>query len=189
MRKPDLRKYFYDDPRKNALYLGIEALVMLAYLALDLLTKEFIYGPIAAGEPDIILIDGVLRFTAVENTGASFGIFKDATLALSIVSLITVVAVTAFLFFAVPYRRKLLDAALILIIAGGIGNLVDRFALHYVRDFIYFELIDFAVFNVADSCLTIGCILLIIFVLFCYRPASHKKSDSDGRSGGGDRSV
>lgn len=171
------------------LIFAVQLLIVGLLVGVDLLTKELIYQPIADGANDIILIPGVLRFTAVENTGASFGIFKDATLALSIVSLITVVAVTAFLFFAVPYRRKLLDAALILIIAGGIGNLVDRFALHYVRDFIYFELIDFAVFNVADSCLTIGCILLIIFVLFCYRPASHKKSDSDGRSGGGDRSV
>ena len=51
MRKPDLRKYFYDDPRKTALYLAIEAVVIFAYFSLDLLTKGIVYGPIDAGGP------------------------------------------------------------------------------------------------------------------------------------------
>ena len=59
-------------------------------------------------------------------------------------------------------------SALILILAGAVGNIVDRIALGYVRDFIYFELIDFAVFNFADSCLTVGTIVLIIYLLFFY---------------------
>lgn len=186
MRKPDLRKYFYDDPRKNALYLGVEALVMLAYLALDLLTKEFIYGPIAAGEPDIILIDGVLRFTAVENTGASFGIFSDATNVLLAVALITSVVLLLVWVFSVKERNGFLRAALILMLAGAVGNIVDRIAFGFVRDFVYFELIDFAVFNFADSGLCVGCGCMIVYIIFFYRPdkKTDKNAEIDGKSEG-----
>jgi signal peptidase II len=55
-----------------------------------------------------------------------------------------------------------------MITGGAIGNIVDRIALGYVRDFVYFELIDFAVFNLADSFLTIGTILLLIYVIFFF---------------------
>ena len=61
-----------------------------------------------------------------------------------------------------------------MITAGAIGNVIDRFALGYVRDMVYFELIDFAVFNFADSCLTIGTALLIIYILFMYTKESEK---------------
>ena len=55
-----------------------------------------------------------------------------------------------------------------MIFAGAVGNIIDRLALGFVRDFIYFELIDFAVFNFADSCLTVGTIVLIIYMIFFY---------------------
>lgn len=184
MRKPDLRKYFYDDPRKTALYLGIEAVIMFAYLALDLLTKEFVYGPIAAGKPDIILIEGVLRFTAVENTGASFGIFSDATSVLLAVACVTFVVLATLWVFSVKERNGFFRAALILMLAGALGNIVDRIAFGYVRDFIYFELIDFAVFNFADSGLCVGCGCMIVYIIFFYRPdkKSENKSADDGKS-------
>ena len=63
-------------------------------------------------------------------------------------------------------KDKTFRFGLILIVAGGIGNIIDRFLLGHVRDFIYFELIDFPVFNIADSCLTIGCVLVIIYVIY-----------------------
>jgi signal peptidase II len=62
-----------------------------------------------------------------------------------------------------------------LIIAGGIGNIIDRVKFGYVRDFVYLEIIDFAVFNVADSCLTIGCILIIIYVLWDFFSTTKKE--------------
>lgn len=176
MRKPDLRKCFYEDPRKTALFLGAEALIIGIYLAIDLLTKEFVYGPIAAGEPDIVLIKGVLKFTAVENTGASFGIFSDSTTALLIVAVVTAAALTLLWVFSVKERNRFFRAALILMIAGAIGNIVDRAAFGYVRDFIYFELIDFAVFNLADSGLCVGCGCMIVYIIFFYRP--DKKKDA-----------
>ena len=183
MKKIDVRKLFYPEPKKNLIILGTELLLIGLYLAVDLLAKEFVYMPIAAGADDVIVWDGVLRFTAVENTGASFGLFSDSFVALTVVSFITVTVLLLILIFSVKIRNGWLRAALILMIAGGLGNLVDRFMFGYVRDWIYFELIDFAVFNLADSGLTVGCVLLLIFVVFFYRPEDKKKNDKAGDAG------
>jgi len=69
-------KSLFDAPKKKlAIWFLIDFIFIGVWLAIDLLTKEFVYGPIASGEPDIIIWKGVLRLTSVENTGASFGIF------------------------------------------------------------------------------------------------------------------
>lgn len=183
MKKIDVRKLFYPELKKNLIVLGTELLFVGLYLAVDLLTKHFVYMPIAAGADDVIVWNGVLRFTAVENTGASFGLFSDSFVALTVVSFVTVIALLLVLVFSVKVRNGWLRAALILMIAGGLGNLVDRFMFGYVRDWIYFELIDFAVFNLADSGLTVGCVLLLIFVVFFYRPEDKKKDTEAGDAG------
>ena len=77
--------------------------------------------------------------------------------------------------FSIKNRNGWYRSALILLIAGGIGNVVDRFTLGFVRDWVYFELIDFAVFNLADTGLTVGCVLLIIYVIFFYKPVEKAK--------------
>jgi signal peptidase II len=111
----------------------------------------------------------VLKFTAVQNTGASFGIFKNNANILGIVSLIIIIIIFTIQVLSISkLKDKLIRIGFILIVAGGIGNIVDRFMLGHVRDFIYFEIIDFPVFNIADSCLTIGCFLVILYVVIFY---------------------
>jgi len=161
--------------RRALLYLGVEFFIIALYISLDLLTKRYVYGGMVDSGTDIIIVKDVLRLTPVQNTGASFGIFQGQTSILSIISLITLSAVAVFLVFTLKIRNGWLRAGMVLIIAGGIGNLVDRYALGYVRDFIYFELIDFAVFNLADSGLTVGVALVLIYVIFYYRPEDKKK--------------
>lgn len=145
----------------------IELLIMCAFLAVDQLTKKFVYGS-CVSNGDIVIIDGVIRFTAVQNTGASFGIFKNSTAALTVVSLICSIILILFIFYSYPRRNLWLRSSLILITAGALGNVIDRLYFGYVRDMVYFELIDFAVFNFADSCLTVGTVVLIIYILFFY---------------------
>ncbi len=155
--------------RKTILTIIVEVLLILVFVSVDLLTKTFIYEPIDAGAPDIVLINNILKFTAVQNTGASFGIFKGNAIILAIISLIIIIVVFIIQMFSLTkLKDKTFRFGLILIVAGGIGNIVDRFLLGHVRDFIYFELIDFPVFNIADSCLTIGCVLIIIYVIIYY---------------------
>lgn len=170
-----LKSLFDVDKKKLGLWFALDFIFIGIWLAIDLLTKEFIYGPISQGAPDIIIWEGVLRLTSVENTGASFGIFQGKTDILTIISLITVILMTVVLIFSIKNRNGWYRSALILLIAGGVGNIVDRLALGFVRDWVYFELIDFAVFNLADTGLTVGCVLLIIYVIFCYKPQEKSK--------------
>ncbi len=166
--------------KKRWLTCGIELLIMMALLAVDLLIKEFIYGH-CKEKGDIVIIDGVIRFTAVENTGASFGIFGESTLALTIVSLICSVFLIFFIFYSYPRRNLWLRSSLVMISAGAIGNVIDRLAFGYVRDMVYFELIDFAVFNFADSCLTVGTVVLIIYIIFFYTKEEKEKEEKQAK--------
>ncbi len=182
MNKNIAEKFIYKSPKKTVLVILFELLMVGIYLAIDLLTKHFIYMPIAAGADDITIWDGVLKLVAVENTGASFGIFQNANEVLSVISVIVVAVLFAVMILSVKNRNGWFRAALILMLAGGIGNLVDRFVFGFVRDWIYFELIDFAVFNLADSGLTVGCVLLIIYVIFFYRPVDKKQKSGTNNS-------
>jgi len=166
-------------PGRFLILLGVELFFIGLVIAADLLTKEFVYQPLKDTGRDYIIIKKVLVLTPVENTGASFGIFQDSTTALAIISMITVVIVSVLQVFTIKNRNFFLRSGLVMIIAGGIGNLVDRLTLGYVRDFVYFELIDFAVFNLADSALTVGVIFILIFILFYYMPEDKKKAKKE----------
>lgn len=143
----------------------LEIVAIVAVVALDIATKVladlFMRGKIS-------LIDGVLSFIYVENTGASFGVLKGQRWLFVV---ITAVSLVAFILWLIKSKKrsKLARFAVCLIVGGAIGNLFDRIALGYVRDFIYFELINFPVFNVADSALTIGVAMLIFYIIFVYK--------------------
>jgi signal peptidase II len=62
------------------------------------------------------------------------------------------------------------------VLGGAVGNLIDRIFLGGVRDFIRFDFFDFPVFNIADSFLTVGCVMLAVFILFLYRPKGENKN-------------
>lgn len=123
------------------------------------------------------LIRDVFHFTYVENRGAAFGMLADHRWVFLIFSTLAIVALGIYLFRGVSYfseKREdgtypplapLGGVALALIVAGGIGNMIDRLALGYVVDFLDFTLIDFAVFNVADSYVTVGAVLLALHLL------------------------
>ena len=157
----------------------LELLIVGLLIAADLLTKKYIYGA-CLEKKKIDLISGVLSLVPVQNTGASFGMLSGKTLYLTVVSTICAAFLVFFIFYTYNRRNLWLRSALILITAGAIGNIIDRIALGYVRDFIYFELINFAVFNFADSCLTVGTIVLLVYILFFYskeeQEAARKKA-------------
>lgn len=163
--------------KKYIKYIVIELLLVGAVIAFDLITKEIIYTK-AESAGRMVFIKGILSFVAVRNEGASFGIFSSNPVLLKLVSSLSSAALIAFLIVSIKHRHPLLRASLILIIGGAVGNLVDRIALGYVRDFAEYEFVDFAIFNMADVCLTIGTILLVIYVIFFYKekqkPAANK---------------
>ncbi len=145
------------------------AVLFLALTAFDLFTKSLAVNALQGGKR-IPIIPGVLEFYYIQNRGAAFGIFQDGTFILSVISFVTLIALIV-IYLRVPDGRKFLPLRLVLIFiaAGAAGNLYDRVILRYVRDFIYFSLIDFPVFNVADIYVTCSVFLLAFLVLFYYK--------------------
>lgn len=145
------------------------ALCYAGLLILDLETKAAAVSALA-GKGPIILIDGVLEFLYVQNTGAAFSLLENAQW-LFILIAIAAVAVITFFLARLPKTKHFLPihVLLTLISAGAVGNLIDRIRLGYVRDFIYFSLIDFPVFNVADIYVTVSTAILVLLVLFYYK--------------------
>ncbi len=118
----------------------------------------------------IPLIEGVLSFTYHENRGAVWGIMQGQIPILIITTMIILIGVL-WIYTRIPEEKKYIWLRLvsILVISGAIGNVIDRLFRQYVVDFIYFELINFPIFNVADMYVVIAAILLIFLVLFVYK--------------------
>jgi len=112
---------------------------------------------------------GLVDIRLVHNTGGAWGIFSDSTFGLGIFSLIVCLAIAVFFFVTVKQTSRLQTIAFALIVAGGIGNAIDRFMQGYVIDFIEFSFFDFPVFNVADIGVTCGFALLIISMFVMMR--------------------
>ena len=116
------------------------------------------------------IIDGVFRLHYLENRGAAFGIFYGWQGFLIVLTVLITLAVV-YLYFHIPGGRRYLYMRIIaiLILSGGIGNLIDRVRFGFVIDFLFFELINFPVFNIADSYMVIACTLFLLLVLFYYK--------------------
>lgn len=152
-------------------YILYASIVVIA-IGLDQLTKWLavvFLKPVST----VPIIQNVLHLTYVENRGAAFGMLKDARYIFIIVSAIAILAMAAWLFLGLC-RSRLMGVAIAMTLAGGIGNMIDRLALSYVVDFVDFRLIDFAVFNVADSFVCVGAGLLFLWLILDLR-AERKK--------------
>lgn len=163
----EVKTYFkgfrFDKPHlKAALPFFLEMLFFAFIITLDLTLKDYLYKLVVEQNGgNMTVIEGFFDLTYSENTGMGFGMGSDSTLGITIMTFIIVVVVICYLLVFrkdKPYIR----IPLIMVAAGGIGNLVDRLAFGYVRDFFEFTFMNFAIFNVADSFITIGAIALII---------------------------
>ena len=149
----------------------IRALVFIAVcgviIAVDQITKQLVYKNIFYGS-SVVLIPRFLEISHVHNTGAAWGMFNQHTVILSVV---TLVACAGLSFLYSQSKKKLFSAALLMVIGGALGNLIDRMSRGYVIDFIRVWIFkyEFPNFNVADSCITIGCVVMIIAVLLSGR--------------------
>ncbi|HNZ40611.1 MAG TPA: signal peptidase II [Clostridia bacterium] len=151
---------------KNILWLFLSILIIAA----DQLSKFFIVSNFQLGD-SIKIIDGFLYITHTRNTGAAWGIFGEHTEYLAIFSVVATIALVVMLLYM---KRACGAFSLALIIGGAVGNAIDRIRLGWVVDFIdaYIFGYDFPAFNVADSAITAGVFLLIIYMLFVHREMS-----------------
>ncbi len=129
---------------------------------------------------DVILIPGVLEFHYLENRGAAWGILQNQFWLLMSITLVVIVILT-LIYLHLPYTKRFhfFRFSLVLLTAGAIGNLVDRAVNRYVVDFIYFSLIDFPVFNIADCYVCISAVLILYCLLFRYQDEEFKISKED----------
>ncbi len=137
-------------------------------LALDQYTKHVVISNFQPGESRIF-IPHVLYWTFVQNTHGAFGLFGDSPVVL-VAMAIAVLAVFWFAFREAAAKSIVVQVAFGAIVGGAIGNIVDRFHYHFVVDFI--DLRWWPVFNVADSCITVGVALLILTSLKREQPAA-----------------
>ena len=156
---------------------AIYSAIILVGIGLDQLTK-WLAVKFLSPIDTLPLIKGVLHLTYVENRGAAFGMLADHRWIFIAVSTVTILGM-GFALYAGFMNNKLYTVATAMIISGGIGNMIDRTALGYVVDFIDFRLINFAVFNGADSFVCIGAGLLVFALLAdIAKEAKEKKRSS-----------
>ena len=137
--------------------------IVLGVVALDQLTK-WLAIIFLEGEASFPLWQDVFHLTFVKNPGAAFGMLSNSRWVFMVTSTVAIVAV---MYYLIRYRptNKWLVWALSMIVGGGIGNMIDRCVLKYVIDMLDFRLINFAIFNVADSFVCVGVGLFALAVI------------------------
>lgn len=160
--------------------MWLTMLVVLAAAAADQASKWWALHVLApAGS--MPLLPGVMRLRYVLNDGAAFSMLAGQQPLLIAATSVAMAVLLALLLFTKRMNGGC-HWGMALIVGGGLGNLIDRLLDGRVVDFFELEFIDFAVFNVADSFVTIGCILLILGILCSGRPADKSKKDKrDGQ--------
>ncbi len=166
--------------RKYRVYV-FEILFAVAAIAVDLVSKAAAFD-ILEDVPggSIAVAEGIFSLTMTRNYGASFGVFSGKTTLLSAITGIGIALVLVVLIVR-PKAPKILRYSLIMIFAGGLGNLVDRIAFGYVRDFIDYTFletffgIDFAIGNIADIFVMIAMGMLIVYMIFGYKEGDLSK--------------
>ena len=141
-------------------------LIIVFITVLDQFTK---YLAVNYVKPQITipLVENVFHLTYAENTGAAFSILSNKIPLLTIITTIFIIALFIYLYKLILEDKgnRLLILSLSFIIGGALGNLIDRIRIGYVVDFLDFRLINFAIFNLADSLIVVGSILLIILIV------------------------
>lgn len=142
-------------------------------LVLDQITKLWVTANIEPGET-VSIVDGFARFRFTQNSGASFGLFPDSSGVISVLAMLVIIGIlVAFVRLGHPSKLSVLAAGLV--VGGALGNLVDRLRLGYVVDFVDVygphltigdRIYTWPVFNVADSAITVGTILVMAGILF-----------------------
>lgn len=165
-----MRKQSKRDNQKvsRKIMLAIDAVVMVLLLIADQFTKYLAVRQLK-GRPAYVLIDGVLELQYLENRGSAFGMFQNQKFFILFVGIVFL-SVIFFFLFKLPETRRYtgVHVLLSLVIAGGVGNMIDRFRFDYVVDFISFVLINYPIFNVADIYIVVAVFSLFVIFFFVF---------------------
>lgn len=150
------------------------AILAAALVVLDQLVKYLVRANIELGG-SVSFIPCLLDLTYVQNTGAAFSILRSHTWLLTLTSAAVVLVMCALIWKGF-FKNALGMWSAALVLAGGMGNLIDRAVFGFVTDMFKTTFMDFAVFNVADCCITMGVPLLFLYV-WLYVGREEKKED------------
>lgn len=153
---------------KSFLQMLMAVPIVGVLLAIDQLTKYLAYSNLRVNGP-IPIINGVFSLTWTQNDGAAWGMLGGNVI-LNWLPIIIALIVAA-LYQRIPVSKRMLPLNIIalMLFSGAIGNRIDRSVYGCVQDFLYFELIDFPIFNIADCYIVISCIAAIFLFIFYYK--------------------
>lgn len=150
----------------RSIFIGLTGLLLL--IGIDqgskLLAERFLrfHGP-------VVLIPGVFELHYLQNHGAAFGMMQNMQWIFVLFAL-AITAAACYIYVRCPKQKRYLPIQIlcVLLSAGALGNMIDRLSFHYVIDFLYFSLIDFPIFNVADIYVCISTAFLLYLLVFYY---------------------
>ena len=157
---------------------GVFLLIAAFVVVIDQISKLWIRSHLLLGES--LPEEGILRLTYVQNTGSAFGLFPDQSLTLTIVAIAGLVIILLFYHY-LSGSGSMSTLAMGLIFGGAVGNLIDRIRFGYVVDFIDVRLWNeyhWPSFNVADSAITVGTIVLACFIFFVMKEEGEHSAET-----------
>ena len=154
-----MRKTVSAKAKRLIAQFGAIAVLIFADLGIKVLVQRKL-APVGT----IGILDGIFDLTYAENTGAAWGMMSGKSTLLSVVVGLVLAAMCIYLFF-IKETGVVWHICLPLIIAGGGANLVDRIWHGFVTDYLHVAFIDFPVFNFADCCVVVGCLVLMVYLI------------------------
>lgn len=154
---------------KQGRWIGINIVTVLALLLADQISKYWAAHYLKAEGPIVILKEW-FELHYLENKGAAWGMLNGKVWFLILFTMVMILGLL-YLINRIPNNRRynFLRVSMLCIIAGAIGNLLDRVLYGYVVDFLYFKKINFPIFNIADIYVTVGAAIFCILFLFVYK--------------------
>lgn len=154
---------------KRFIRFGLPAIVALLLIFIDQFTKYLIDTRLGLHN-SIPLWENVFEIHYIRNTGTAWGLLAGQQTFFRIITVVLIIAmISCYIFLSRQKKFLPLNCALVLLFAGAIGNFIDRLRFGYVIDFLYFKLINFPVFNVADMYVVISMFVLSFLILFYYK--------------------
>ena len=154
--------------KKIGMKYGFGALAVALLVWIDQWTKQLAQEHLMSGP--YVIWDGVFELRYSINKGAAFGILQNQR-AFFIISTCLVLAAILYCYHKIPVTKKNIPLLVlcVTVTAGALGNFIDRLYLEYVIDFLYFKLINFPIFNVADCYITVSCFVFMFLMFFFYK--------------------
>lgn len=161
--------HYFNERHKHRMKKIFYLILLVCLVGFDQFTKHLAVTYLK-DQDSFSLIPDVLQFHYHENSGAAWGLLSGKIDFLLIFTF-SILCILIYILFKIPSEKKYfyLRVILIFIISGAIGNFIDRILNHYVVDFIYFELINFPIFNMADCYVTISTVLLMLLGILYYK--------------------